>query len=974
LCQGDSVKLTSSIGPPSIIWSTGQTTQSITVSASGTYSVTYTDPGCGCKSTASIVVNVFPYPDLTLFPFDSPDCCDKVCDTAHMCAPKGYQGYQWLLNGVPIPPPVGHEEEFYPPTSGSYQLILTGPNGCTDTSKPYCLIQEDCSGMCVTPPNGMVAWWPLGDPVGGTLDTEIAAMRDGTPKPDSIHNYLTWTSGDGPSPASTVPGIGGGKVGDALYFFGQNPTRTYVDVPHSSAITFSTSDMSIDAWVRIDKDSSGIQPIVEKMLLSPVGGAVGYRLYLLNGMLTFDVSPMTPSTTQYAAPLVPGMWHLVAATLQRNSTPRQYKLYVDGVLVQTTPITSVGNLAETADLIIGGWPFPTKDSLQNVAVDELELFARAIDSADVASIYHADSKGKCRACDMACMGIISGTKWYDTNRNGRFDATEVGIPNWKIALVLCDASHNPTTDTIAVTYTDSLGNYTFKGVCAGEYCVVEEHRAGWMQTWPVPGAYFVNLGENQVVGGYNFGNWKSRIVIITGVGADTVAFNPNLIYNGEQTPWPIVIAQLNPYQVLFNGMYGSGNVLDLSNAPAGSFSIRRRAVANYAFAQIIVNDSVLTDGTADSVIVNLTSDTTQGVTVGFFNVGNPDTTIRFRTFTADQLAQSDQAKVTTIKRGQKTFAANTADVITALIKKGGKLIVGEADQTIAKREIGAYIEPAKQTDVYATFNTKSTTHTGTAHGLDFNDKGKQLLKLLKSLPATVQNNRLVADMMALEVNIVASDEGITPSGFGDLVVIDSLLTSDTRRINPSGTIRELADSINNIMTNWRGVSADIYVNVDSIVRQINSAFEKPLPLSSADTVSWMLGKNLELNGAVKLFNVPFLLQVSSSAAPKNEHDLMQSPRVPMEFALHQNYPNPFNPVTVLSYDLPVSARVKLTIYNILGQLVYTAVDEVQGAGFKSVQWNASNVASGVYIYRMDAVAVNDPSKAFMDVKKMVLIK
>lgn len=374
LCQGDSVKLTSSVGPPAIIWSTGQTTQSITVYASGTYTVTYTDPGCGCKSTASIPVKVYPYPDFTLFPFDSPDCCDKVCDTAHICAPKGYLGYQWLENGVPVPAPVGQEEEFYPPSSGSYQLVLTGPNGCTDTSKPYCLIEEKCSGMCVTPPTGMVAWWPLGDPDGGILDTEIVATRDGVPKPGAIKNYFTWTSGFGPSPASTVPGIGGGKVGDALYFFGQNATRTYVDVPHSSAITFSNSDMSIDAWVRIDRNASGIQPIVEKMIFSSSSGIVGYRLYLLNGMLTFDVSPATPGTIQYSTALVPAVWHHVVATLQRNSAPRQYKLYVDGVLVKTAAISTIGSLAETADLIIGGWPFATEDSLQSIAIDELELF------------------------------------------------------------------------------------------------------------------------------------------------------------------------------------------------------------------------------------------------------------------------------------------------------------------------------------------------------------------------------------------------------------------------------------------------------------------------------------------------------------------------------------------------------------------------------------------------------------------------
>jgi hypothetical protein len=54
--------------------------------------------------------------------------------------------------------------------------------------------------------------------------------------------------------------------------------------------------------------------------------------------------------------------------------------------------------------------------------------------------------------------------------------------------------------------------------------------------------------------------------------------------------------------------------------------------------------------------------------------------------------------------------------------------------------------------------------------------------------------------------------------------------------------------------------------------------------------------------------------------------------------------------------------------------VQTLVDGVQNAGFRSVRWNAVNFASGVYFYRMDAVAVSDPSRSFTSVKKMVLIK
>lgn len=94
--------------------------------------------------------------------------------------------------------------------------------------------------------------------------------------------------------------------------------------------------------------------------------------------------------------------------------------------------------------------------------------------------------------------------------------------------------------------------------------------------------------------------------------------------------------------------------------------------------------------------------------------------------------------------------------------------------------------------------------------------------------------------------------------------------------------------------------------------------------------------------------------------------------VPKEFALHQNYPNPFNPVTVIRYQLPVESKVTLKVYNVLGQEVKTLVDEIQDAGYKSVEWKAG-IASGVYFYRLEATGVED-NRSFTAVKKTILMR
>ncbi len=95
-------------------------------------------------------------------------------------------------------------------------------------------------------------------------------------------------------------------------------------------------------------------------------------------------------------------------------------------------------------------------------------------------------------------------------------------------------------------------------------------------------------------------------------------------------------------------------------------------------------------------------------------------------------------------------------------------------------------------------------------------------------------------------------------------------------------------------------------------------------------------------------------------------------RLPSEYQLSQNYPNPFNPVTNISYVLPKSGKVELTIYNVLGEKVRVLVNENQNAGSYSLTWDGNNsignrMSSGIYFYRLEA-------EQFTAVKKMILIK
>jgi len=105
------------------------------------------------------------------------------------------------------------------------------------------------------------------------------------------------------------------------------------------------------------------------------------------------------------------------------------------------------------------------------------------------------------------------------------------------------------------------------------------------------------------------------------------------------------------------------------------------------------------------------------------------------------------------------------------------------------------------------------------------------------------------------------------------------------------------------------------------------------------------------------------IKVIVEAVVAVENDL----RKPRAFRLAQNYPNPFNPKTIINYELPMSNYVNLSIYNLLGQKVATLVDKKQAAGRYQVLWDASGVASGVYLYRLNA-------GDFIETKKLILLR
>lgn len=119
--------------------------------------------------------------------------------------------------------------------------------------------------------------------------------------------------------------------------------------------------------------------------------------------------------------------------------------------------------------------------------------------------------------------------------------------------------------------------------------------------------------------------------------------------------------------------------------------------------------------------------------------------------------------------------------------------------------------------------------------------------------------------------------------------------------------------------------------------------------------------NVDANdgGTIYVDNATLIKQEATSNEINNE--------IPSDFALSQNYPNPFNPTTNINYDVPEAADVKLQVFDVTGRQVAELVNTRKSAGSYTVQWNAKNFATGVYIYRLTA-------GDFTSVRKLTLIK
>lgn len=280
-------------------------------------------------------------------------------------------------------------------------LTSTATPTRTPTRTPTPTITPTLTPSCASLPQGAVAWWPLNETTGSTV-VDIVGGHNGTTLSGPIGQIPSGTGG--PSPGKTPLVVLPAVVGGSLYFY---TNQTYVQVPHNALLQPGSGDFSIDAWVYPVQVGPGlVQPIVDKF---DAVNNMGYALYIQspganNARLKFVYGDGSLSlAVQSIAPIAYAQWHHVAVTVKRTPSPPtggkylQVLLYVDGAPPQGNQQVGnpVASIATNLDLLIGGTRISPLPGFGEIALDEVQIFDRALDPLEITDIFNARGDGKC---------------------------------------------------------------------------------------------------------------------------------------------------------------------------------------------------------------------------------------------------------------------------------------------------------------------------------------------------------------------------------------------------------------------------------------------------------------------------------------------------------------------------------------------------------------------------------------------------
>ncbi len=273
-----------------------------------------------------------------------------------------------------------------------------------------------------------------------------------------------------------------------------------------------------------------------------------------------------------------------------------------------------------------------------------------------------------------------------------------------------------------------------------------------------------------------------------------------------------------------------------------------------------------------------------------------------------------------------------------------------------------------------TGTSMATPQVTGAIALMFGAADSNLMNIYKNDPAG--GALLFRDYLFAGVDVIPALEGITLTG-GRLNVFNAVMEV-SQTVTPVELTSFNASSIkDNIMIKW-STATELNNKGFELERStlnkstgIKSEYEKIAFISGNGSTSennYYSYEDKYMQHGIYFYR---LKQMDFIGEADYSSEIEVEVNTPVQFALAQNYPNPFNPVTTINFSLPERSEVTINVYNVIGELLTTVVNNTFDAGYQSVNFNANGFPSGVYIYRIEAKAY---STTFVSSQKMILLK
>ena len=298
---------------------------------------------------------------------------------------------------------------------------------------------------------------------------------------------------------------------------------------------------------------------------------------------------------------------------------------------------------------------------------------------------------------------------------------------------------------------------------------------------------------------------------------------------------------------------------------------------------------------------------------------------------------------------------------------------GSGNNEILSTWQGFFIERNSSSTTEITFpeaGKTSTTSTVASFSKENSDQFREV-ELLLEAPGNLsdRSNKLYFTNKAVEGRDAFDGGKLTPlNGSPYLSFVNNFGSGDELYVQDSRPVQPERDQVYELALADAGLSGTYTLSWPEM-KNIPSDWTFTLTdFETGETVNMIPGESYEftveakqkaphasvlnltaVEAAPEEVSARFGIRMSSSVTTSNERGT-----TPEQFSLEQNYPNPFNPATNIQYSIAETCFVKLTVYNVMGQRVATIVNETKSAGTYRASWDASNMASGIYHYRLQA--------------------